>query len=49
MMYGDWGEVYEQVLAMFNAMKETNPGIHYEYILKPNEWKDKREIFFRAF
>ena len=34
---------------MFNAMKAANPGMHYEYIPKPNEWKDGRQIFFRAF
>jgi hypothetical protein len=34
---------------MFNAMKAVNPGMHYEYIPKPNEWKDGRQIFFRAF
>jgi hypothetical protein len=34
---------------MFNAMKAANPGMHYEYISKPNEWKDGRQIFFHAF
>jgi len=49
MIYGDWEEGYEQLPAMFNAIKAANPGMHYEYILKPNEWKDERQIFFRAF
>ena len=49
MIYGDWEEGYEQFPAMFNAMKASNPGMHYMYILKPNEWKDRRQIFFRAF
>ena len=35
--------------AIFNAMKAANLGMHYEYIPKPNEWKDGRQIFFRAF
>ena len=49
MIYGDWEEGYEQLPTIFNAMKATNPGMHYEYILKPNEWKDGRQIFFCAF
>ena len=49
MIYGDWEEGYEQLPAMFNAMKAANPDMHYEYIPKPNEWKDGRQIFFRAF
>jgi hypothetical protein len=27
----------------------VNPGMHYEYIPRPNAWKDGRPIFFRAF
>jgi transposase-like protein len=49
MIYGDWEEGYEQLPAMFNAMKAANPGMHYEYIPKPNEWRNGRQIFFRAF
>jgi transposase-like protein len=49
MIYGDWEEGYEKLPALFNAMKAANPGMHYEYIPKPNEWKDGRHIFFRAF
>ena len=48
MIYGDWEEGYEQLPTMFNAMKEANPDMHYEDIPKPNEWKDVRQIFFRA-
>ncbi|XP_066320443.1 uncharacterized protein [Miscanthus floridulus] len=40
---------YEQLPAMFNAMKAANLGMHYEYIPKLNEWKDRRQIFFHAF
>jgi hypothetical protein len=40
---------YENVPALFNAMKAANLGMHYEYIPKPNEWKDGRQIFFLAF
>jgi hypothetical protein len=35
--------------ALFNAMKAKNLGMHYEYIPKPNEWRNGREIFFCAF
>jgi hypothetical protein len=42
MIYGDWEKGYEQLPAMFNAMKAANPGMHYEYIPKPNEWNDGR-------
>jgi len=49
MIYGDWEEGYEQLPAMFNAMKAANLGMHYEYIPKPNEWRNGRQIFFRAF
>uniref|UniRef100_K3XRS8 MULE transposase domain-containing protein n=1 Tax=Setaria italica TaxID=4555 RepID=K3XRS8_SETIT len=49
MIYGDWEAGYEQLLVLFNAIKAVNPGMHYEYIPKPNEWKDGRQIFFRTF
>ena len=49
MIYEDWEEGYEKLPALFNAMKAKNPGMHYEYIPKPNEWRNDREIFFRAF
>jgi hypothetical protein len=49
MIYGDWEEGYEKLPTLFNAMKAKNPCMHYEYIPKPNEWKDGREIFFCAF
>jgi hypothetical protein len=49
MIYGDWEDGYEQLLVLFNAIKVVNPGMHYEYIPKPNAWKDGRQIFFRAF
>jgi hypothetical protein len=42
-------EGYEKLPTLFNAMKATNLGMHYEYIPKPNEWRNNREIFFRAF
>jgi hypothetical protein len=34
---------------MFNAMKTANPGMHYDYIPKLNEWNDGRQVFFHAF
>ncbi|XP_072148373.1 uncharacterized protein [Setaria viridis] len=50
MIYGDWESGYEQLSVLFNAIKAVNPGMHYEYIPKPNAWKeDGRQIFGRAF
>ena len=49
MIYGDWESGYEQLPVLFNAIKVVNPGMHYEYIPKPNAWKDGRQIFGRAF
>ena len=49
MIYGDWEEGYEQLPALFNAIKVVNPGMHYEYVPKPNEWNGGRQIFFCAF
>lgn len=42
MIYGDWESGYEQLPVLFNAIKAVNPGMHYEYIPKPNAWKDGR-------
>ena len=30
-------------------MKAANPGMHYEYIPKPDVWINGRQVFFRAF
>ena len=49
MIYGDWEDGYEQLPVLFNAIKAVNLGMHYEYIPKPNAWKDGRQIFFHAF
>ena len=49
MIYGNQEDGYKQLPVLFNAIKAVNPGIHYEYIPKPNSWKDGRQIFFRAF
>jgi hypothetical protein len=49
MIYRDWENGYEQLLVLLNAIKAMNPGMHYEYIPRPNAWKDGRPIFFRAF
>ena len=49
MIYGDSKDGYEQLLVLFNAIKAVNPDMHYEYIPKPNAWKDGRQIFFHAF
>ena len=42
MIYGDCEDGYEQLPVLFNAIKAVNPGMHYEYIPKPNAWKDGR-------
>ena len=50
MIYGSWEEAYEKLPSLLAAMKAANPGMHYEYIPKPNAWReDGRQIFFRAF
>ena len=48
-IYGDWEEAYEKLPALFHAMKAANPGMHYEYIPKPDVWINGRQVFFRAF
>ena len=48
-IYGDWEEAYEKLPALFHAMKAANPGMHYEYIPKPDVWINGRHVFFRAF
>ena len=50
MIYGSWEEAYEKLPSLLAAMKAANPGMHYEYIPKPNAWQeDGMQIFFRAF
>jgi hypothetical protein len=49
MIYGDWEDGYEQLPVLLNAIKAVNPDMHYEYIPRPDAWKDGRQIFFRAF
>ena len=39
MIYGDWEDGYEQLPVLFNAIKAVKPGMHYEYIPKPNAWE----------
>jgi hypothetical protein len=48
-IYGDGEEGYEKLPALFNALKAKNSCMHYEYIPKPNKWRNDREMFFRAF
>lgn len=49
--YGDWAEAYERLPAMLHAMKAKNPGMHFEYVPKPETVRegDGRQIFYRAF
>jgi hypothetical protein len=36
LIYDDWTEAYECLLAMLHAMKAKNPGMHFEYVAKPD-------------
>ena len=47
-IYGDWEEAYEKLPALFHAMKAANPGMHYEYIPKPNAMEAGRTTIFLA-
>jgi hypothetical protein len=42
MIYGDWEDGYEQLPVLLNAIKAVNPDMHYEYIPRPDAWKDGR-------
>ena len=48
MIYGDWEEAYEKLLALFNAMRAANLGMHYEYIPKPNAMEAGQTTIFLA-
>jgi hypothetical protein len=50
LIYGDWAEVYERLPATLHAMKAKNPGMHLEYVLKPEVIRPEgRQYFFHAF
>jgi hypothetical protein len=49
MIYEDWEDGYKQLPVLLNAIKAVNPNMHYEYIPRPDAWKDGRQIFFHAF
>jgi hypothetical protein len=36
MIYEDREDVYEQLPVLLNAIKAVNPGMHHEYIPRPN-------------
>jgi hypothetical protein len=36
LIYCDWVEAYEALPAMLHAMKAKNPGMHFEYVRKPD-------------
>ena len=48
MIYGDWEEGFEKLPALLNAMKAANPGMHYEYIPKPNAMEAGQTTIFLA-
>jgi hypothetical protein len=48
MIYGDWENGYEQLPVLFNTIKAMNPGMHYEYVPRPDALINGRQIFFRA-
>jgi hypothetical protein len=35
-IYGDWAEAYERLPTMLRAIKAKDPGIHFEYVPKPD-------------
>uniref|UniRef100_K3XS37 SWIM-type domain-containing protein n=1 Tax=Setaria italica TaxID=4555 RepID=K3XS37_SETIT len=39
----------EEIYGGYVITYAVNPGMHYEYIPKPNAWKDGRQIFERVF
>ena len=47
-IYGDWGEGFEKLSALLNAMKAANLGMHYEYIPKPIAMEAGRTTIFLA-
>jgi hypothetical protein len=50
LIYGDWVEAYERLLAMLHAMKAKNPGMHFKYVPKPEVIRlEGRQYFLRAF
>jgi hypothetical protein len=50
LIYGDWAEVYEHLPAMLHDMKAKNPGIYFEYVLKPEViGPEGRHYFLCAF
>jgi hypothetical protein len=49
MIYGDWEDGYEQLPVLLNAIKAVNLDMHYEYVPRPDAWKNGRQILFRAF
>jgi hypothetical protein len=50
LIYGDWVEAYERLLAMLHAMKAKNPGMHFKYVPKPEVIRlEGIQYFLRAF
>jgi hypothetical protein len=39
MIYENWKDGYDDLPALFNAIKAVNPNMHYEYIPKSGEWR----------
>jgi hypothetical protein len=50
LIYGNWAKAYEHLPAMLHAMKAKNPGMHFEYVLKPEViGPEGRQYFLHAF
>jgi hypothetical protein len=50
LIYGDWAEAYEHFPVMLHAMKANNPGMHFEYVPKPEVMgSEGRQYFFYVF
>jgi hypothetical protein len=49
-IYSDWAKAYERLLAMLHVMKAKNPGMHFEYVPKPEVMGlEGRQYFLRSF
>ena len=49
LIFGDWEQAYERLPVMLNAMKAINPRMHFEYLPKEGETRNRRQVFGRAF
>jgi hypothetical protein len=49
LIYDDWAEAYDRLLAMLYAMKTNNSGMHFMYVPKPEVIRlEGRQYFLRV-